>query len=187
MESSHNASIGNSRRRSNRSCLPILLVTAVTLCAVLTAVALSVPLNPVSSVVKTIGYALVGRLHFPQERLGDIVTDKAGHSFTVFREVVVNPAPDQPTKPGAVLILHFQVTNLSPEANKLYSLIPLALYIGDPGFRSKLFTINGADCQSIYTWDTLEDAQNYVNSMALKTILARSVPGSVSIDIFPKE
>jgi hypothetical protein len=90
---------------------------------------------------------------------------------------------DQPERPGAVLILHFQVTNMSPELNKFYSLVPLPLYIGDPGFRSKLFTINGQDCQSIYEWDTVQDAENYVNSTALKTILLRSVPGSVSYKI----
>ncbi len=34
-----------------------------------------------------------------------------------------------------------------------------------------------------YEWDTVQDAENYVNSMALKTILMRAVPGSVSYKI----
>lgn len=96
---------------------------------------------------------------------------------------MVDPSQGQPQRAGAVLILHFTVTNMSAESNKLYSLLPLPLYIGDPGFRSKLFTINGQDCQSIYEWDTVQDAENYVNSMALKTILSRAVPGSVTYRI----
>ncbi|HVM70895.1 MAG TPA: hypothetical protein VMT91_03995, partial [Anaerolineales bacterium] len=94
-----------------------------------------------------------------------------------------DPAENQPEHPGAVLVIHFKVTNISPELNKVYSLLPLPLYIGDPGFRSKLFTINGEDCQSIYEWDTVQDARNYVYSKALKTILMRAVPGSVSYKI----
>ena len=144
-------------------------------------------LNPVSSIFKTIGFWVAGRLRFPTQRLGDVVADEEGRQFTIFREVVVEPTKDQPEHAGAILILHFRVTNMSPALNKIFSLLPLPLYIGDPGFRSKLFTINGEDCQSIYKWDSVQDAENYINSMALKTILMRSVPGSVSYKIVSQQ
>lgn len=156
------------------------LVIGVLFVVALVMISLSSPFNPVSSFFNTVGFAVTGRLHFPTQRIGEVVTDEAGNHFTVFRQVVVDPAKDQPEHPGAVLVLHFQVTNMSPGLNEFYSLIPLPLYIGNPGFRSKLFTINGEDCQSIYEWDTAQDAEQYVNSVALKTILMRSVPGSVS-------
>jgi hypothetical protein len=153
------------------------------LIAALLVISISSPLNPVSSVFKTIGFVVTGRLHIPTQRIGEVITDEEGRQFTIFREVVVDPAKDQPEHPGAVLVLHFRVTNMSPKLNKFYSLLPLPLYIGNPGFRSKLFTINGGNCQPIYEWDTVQNAGNYVNSMAFKTILMRAVPGSVSYKI----
>jgi hypothetical protein len=159
------------------------LVVFILLCAASVLIFVSSPLNPISSVFKTIGFVVEGRLHLPTQRIGAGITDEKGQQFTIFREVVIDPTENQPKRPGAVLVIHFKVTNISPELNKIYSLLPLPLYIGDPGFRSKLFTINGEDCQSIYEWDTVQDARNYVNSVALKTILVRAVPGSVSYKI----
>ena len=180
-------STGIPNRKSNRkrSCFGLLLVVVVLLIAALAVIARSSPLNPVTSAMNTIGYAVSGRLHLPTQRIGEVVTDEKGEMFTIFRQVVVDPAKNQPEHSGAVLVLHFKVTNMSPALNQLYSLLPLPLYIGDPGFRSKLFTINGEDCQSIYEWDTIQDAENYVNSIALKTILRRAVPGSISYKIVP--
>jgi hypothetical protein len=163
--------------------LRFLLVVVAFLVAALVMITLSSPLNPVSSVFKTIGFVVTGRLHFPTQRIGQVVVDEEGRQFTIFREVVVDRVKSQPEYPGAVLTLHFRVTNISPEVNKFFSVLPLPLYIGDPGFRSKLFTINGEYCQSIYEWDAVQDAENYVSSMALKTILRRAVPGSISCKI----
>jgi hypothetical protein len=141
------------------------------------------PLSPTKSIVNTIGFIATRRLHFPSQNLGKEIADEEGNNFTIFREVVVDPTSKQPTLAGVTLILHFRVTNMTPEQNKIYSLLPLPLYIGDPGFRRKLFTINGDNCQSIYEWDTVQDAENYLNSYALKTILMRSVSGSFSYKI----
>ncbi len=168
-----------------RGCLRPGLAVAGLLLAGLAVFTIVVPLNPMRSALNTLGFVITRRLHFPSQRVGQVVADAAGQSFTVFREVVVDPAPGQPAQPGAILTLHFKVTNMSPELNELYSLLPLPLYIGDPGFRSKLFTIDGDNCQSIYEWDTVQDAENYVNSVALRTILLRSITGSVSYQITP--
>jgi hypothetical protein len=160
-----------------------LLVIAASLLAGATVVGVFVPMNPLLSIARTIGFAVSGRLHYPADRLGQVIADDRGKSYAVFREVVVDPAPDQPRVPGALLTIEFKVANLSPAMNRFYSGLPLPLYMGDPGFRSKIFTIDGQDCRSIYEWDTEEDARDYVGSIALKTILARAVPGSVSWEI----
>jgi len=154
---------------------------------ILFCLSLLAPLSPTKSLVKTIGFVLTGRLHFPVDKVGQVVMDKDGNSFTVFREVVVDPTRDQPSRPGFTLILHFRVTNLTVAQNKVYALLPLPLYLGDPGFRSKLFTINGENCQSIYQWDTLADVQAYLNSFAIKSVSGRSVPGSFSYEIIENQ
>lgn len=139
------------------------------------------------SLLKTLEYVLTRRLHFKRQRLGQIVTADDGQSYTIFREIVVKPRPDQPEKPGAVFILRFRVANLSPRQNRLFSLLPIPLYAGFPGFRSKLYTINGSCCQSIYEFDTVQDAEAYARSAALRFITWRSAPGSVSQQIVPNE
>ena len=145
-------------------------------------------LRDVSRSVRTaLGYVLAGRLHFKRQRLGQIVTADDGQSYTIFREIVVDPRPGQLEKPGAVFILRFQVTNLSPRQNQFFSLIPIPLYVGFPGFRSKVYTINGSSCQSIYEFDSVQDAEAYSRSAALQFITRRSVPGSISHRIVPNE
>jgi hypothetical protein len=157
-----------------------LLIIASFLLAGAIVVGVFVPMNPFRSIARTIGFAVSGRLHYPVDRLGQVIADERGKPYAVFREVVVDPAPEQPRFPGAVLTIELKVTNMSPAMNRFYSGLPLPLYMGDPGFRSKVFTIDGQDCRSIYEWDTEEEARDYVGSIALKTILARAVPGSVS-------
>jgi hypothetical protein len=137
------------------------------------------------SLLKTIEYVVTGRLHFRTQRLGQVVTAEDGQSYTIFREVVVDPRPGQPEKPGAVFVLRFEVTNLSQKQNQVLSLIPIPLYVGFPGFRSKVYTINQSHCQSIYEFDTVQTAEHYACSAALEFITRRSVPGSVSKKIIP--
>jgi hypothetical protein len=164
-----------------------ILLVLLSFVALFFCVSLFVPLSPTKSILKTAWFIINGRLHFPIDRIGMEVIDHDGKTFTIFREVVVDPPHAQPKQPEAVLILHFHVVNMTVDQNKTYSLLPLPLYIGNPGFRSKLFTINGEYCQSIYEWDTINDADNYLNSMALKTVIMRSVPGSFSYEIQKKE
>src|SRR6266536_6391497 len=91
------------------------------------------------SLFKTIEYAFTGRLHFKKQRVGQIVTSEDERDYTIFREVVVDRRSDQPEKPKTVFVLRFQVTNLSPKQNQIFSLLPIPLYAGFPGFRSKVY------------------------------------------------
>ncbi len=145
-------------------------------------------LNPFRSFIETLVYVFDGRLHFPKKRIGEEVTMEDGQRFTVFRQVIVDPAPGQPEEPGATLVVRFHVANMSPRQNKLFSLLPIPFFIGLPGFRSKLwaFNENTGDFQGIYEWDTVQDAESYANSFAMKFMTKRSVPGSVSYEIIPK-
>ncbi|MFZ5642912.1 MAG: YdhR family protein [Bacillota bacterium] len=146
-------------------------------------------LNPAYSFLKTHVNLLKGRLHFPKGRVGHALTMEDGRKFVIFREVVVDPGNNQPENPEAVFRVRFHVANMSPEKNKLFSLIPIPLFVGLPGFRSKLWMIDEktGDFQGIYEWDSGQDAQNYANSIAMRFMTGRSVPGSVSYKIFTKD
>ncbi|MBC8264336.1 MAG: hypothetical protein H8E47_09465 [Anaerolineales bacterium] len=145
--------------------------------------------NPLLAFLRTHWYLLSGRLHFPRERIGETLTMEDSQEFTIFRQVIVDPGKDQPEKPGAVFRVRFRVANMSPEQNKRFSLLPIPFFVGLPGFRSKLWTLDEANgvFQGIYEWDTVQDAQNYAKSFAMRFMTGRSVPGSVSHQVIPRE
>ena len=145
--------------------------------------------NPFFSLLTTISYVLRGRLHFPGERIGEVLTMEDGKVYTVFRQAIVDPSPDQPKEPGVTFKVRFRVARMSTKQNKLFSLLPIPFFVGLPGFRSKLWMLNEAssECQGIYQWDTMQDAENYASSFAMKFMTLRSIPGSVSYEIFLKQ
>ncbi len=143
--------------------------------------------NPFLAFLTTHSYLLCGRLHFPREHIGQVLAMDDGQEFTIFRQVVVDPAPHQPEKPGAQFRVQFQLAGMSPEANKWFSWFPVPFFVGLPGFRSKRWMVNEATgvCQGLYEWDTVQDAENYAHSFAMRFMTQRSVPGSIACQIIP--
>ena len=146
-------------------------------------------INPFLSLLKTLSYALTGRLHFPRKRIGEVITMEDEQDFVVFRQLIVDPSQDQPEEPGATFRVRFHVAHMSARQNKLFSLLPIPFFAGLPGFRSKLWMLNEAsgDFQGIYEWDSVEHAKNYANSFAMKFMTMRSARGSISYEIIPKQ
>jgi len=74
---------------------------------------------------------------------------------------------------------------MTVEENKRFSRIPMLVFMGFRGFRSKCWMVDEATglCQGVYEWDTLQDAENYSKSVAVSFITKRSVLGSVSSEI----
>ena len=146
-------------------------------------------INPFLSLLKTLSYALTGRLHFPRKRIGEVITMEDEQDFVIFRQLIVDPSQDQPEEPGATLRVRFHVAHMSARQNKLFSLLPIPFFAGLPGFRSKLWMLNEAsgDFQGIYEWDSVEHAKNYANSFAMKFMTMRSARGSISYEIIPKQ
>ena len=146
-------------------------------------------INPFLSLLKTLSYALTGRLHFPRKRIGEVITMEDEQDFVIFRQVIVDPSQGQPEEPGATFRVRFHVTHMSARQNKLFSLLPIPFFAGLPGFRSKLWMLNEAsgDFQGIYEWDSVEHAKNYANSFAMKFMTMRSARGSISYEIIPKQ
>lgn len=46
------------------------------------------------SLLKTLSYVITGRLHFKQERIGELITTDDGQEYKVFRHVIVDPKYD---------------------------------------------------------------------------------------------
>ena len=144
-------------------------------------------MNPFLSFMKTHWILLTGRLHFSRERIGETFTLGDDQVFTIFRQVIVDPPRGQFAKPEALFRVRFRVVNMTLELNQRFSILPIPFFIGLPGFRSKLWMHDRTtgDSQGVYQWDTVQDAQNYANSFAMKFMTRRAVPGSISHEMLP--
>ncbi len=126
------------------------------------------------------GLLLSGRVHFPKNRLGEIVHED--EEFKIFRQVVLDPTGDQPESPGAIFKVCFHFARFSANTNKTLSLIPIPFIIAQPGFRSKTWLIGQETglFQGLYEWDTVKDAENYWTSFPTNLMKKRAVPSSLT-------
>ena len=139
--------------------------------------------DPFSSIVRATYLLLQGRIHFPKDRLGEIVDD--GEEFEVFRHMTLDPGNDQPEKPGAIFKVRFRFASMSQEMNIKTSLIPIPFIVAQPGFRSKTWLLGreSGEFQGIYEWDTVASAENYWTSFPMKLMKKRAVPDTLSYEI----
>jgi hypothetical protein len=121
---------------------------------------------------------LSGRIRYPRRRMGETVTREDGRRYTIFREIDVRAANDDPAKPGGV----FQVWFYARGAfwlTRLYSYAATLFFVGQRGFRHKLYLRDAetGELGGIYHWNTVADAEAYANSFAMALSARRSVPG----------
>lgn len=140
--------------------------------------------SPLYSLLHTLALWGGGRLHFPRERVGQMIQLDC-EDWQIFRQVVVDARPGQPEIPAVVFRPRFHVAGMSPAHNMRFSLLPIPFFIGLPGFRSKLWLINPRSCDfsGWYEWDQHADAEAYSRSFAMRFMARRSLPGSVSWQI----
>ncbi|MFX0113543.1 MAG: YdhR family protein [Candidatus Hodarchaeota archaeon] len=141
--------------------------------------------NAIYAFLKTHYYLLRRRLHFPKDRNGEVVVASNGKEYVIFRGVTVDPGKKQPEKPGAILRIQFDFKGGSAKKNKRLSKIAIPFITGLPGFRSKYWMIHepSGGFQGIYEWDSVQHAERYKNSFALKLMKMRAVRDSVSFEI----
>jgi hypothetical protein len=127
-----------------------------------------------------------GRLRFPRKWIGQHLVLPDGRDYVVFRHVVLTPGTQPPLTPGAIFIPTFHVAGMSPGVNKRFSLLPIPFIVGLPGFRTKLWLLQeqSGDFAGLYEWDTVQDAENYNQSFAMRFMANRSLPESVSSRVF---
>jgi len=133
------------------------------------------------ALVRSLVRLLIGRVRFPRDEIGRTLTMEDGRQFTVFRHACVKA----PGEPAGVFVVRFTPAHLSVRENIRFSLLPMIPLLGMHGFREKYWCVNKqtGECQGIYAWQTVTDAQAYAGSIALRFMTGRSLPGSVSHQI----
>jgi len=142
-------------------------------------------LNPLTSLVRFTIHLITGKVRFPRNRLGKQISVES-NDYEIVKEIdVMRPGAGEPE---AVFTVKFHLANMSPAANKIFLNLPIPFFAGLPGFRHKLWLYeeNTGDFRGYYEWDTVEDAENYAGSFAVKFMKRRSVPGSVSYKIIDR-
>lgn len=140
--------------------------------------------NPIIGFLRTIMLFLTGKVNFIKSSVGKEITMDDGMKFKVFRHVIIGSDKNL-SNTRAVFRIRFIPKNMTVEENMRFSKIPMLIFMGFHGFRSKYWMVNEetGTCLGVYEWDTLQDAERYSKSIALRFITRRSVEGSVSYEI----
>jgi hypothetical protein len=126
------------------------------------------------------------RIHLPTERVGRRLRFADGTSARVYRETVVEHGA---TEDPCVLVVEFRLRAVRGRAHAAFrweSLLNTPLFVGFPGFVSKLWLAHDerGRYRGVYEWDEPQRAGHYAR--ALWRVLALvSVPGSVHYMVLP--
>src|SRR5215467_4716066 len=125
-------------------------------------------------------------VHLPAEHVGRRLRFADGTSARVYRETVVGRgAAEDP----CVLVVEFRLRAVRGRAHAAFrweSLLNTPLFVGFPGFVSKLWLANDerGRYRGVYQWDGPQRADHYAR--ALWRVLALiSVPGSIHYTVLP--
>jgi len=126
------------------------------------------------------------RMHLPRQRVGMELRFADGTAARIFRETIVDR---EATQDPCVLVVAFRLRAVRGRGHALFrreSLLNTVLFVGFPGFVSKLWLANDerGRYRGLYEWDGSELAENYAR--ALWRVLALvSEPGSIHYAILP--
>jgi hypothetical protein len=110
-----------------------------------------------------------------------------GMRFRIFRHVKIQSK--NAIEPKAVFIVRFRPRGMTIQQNIRFSLLPMMIFMGFRGFREKYWCVNDETglCQGVYTWQTMDDARNYSQSIAMQFMTNRSYPNSVQCQVLNQE
>lgn len=143
--------------------------------------------NPFFGLIATISLFIRGKVKFDRAAVGSVITMPDGARFTVFRRVII-AVPGGAPEPEAFFWVRFKPKGMGIRANIRFSRLPMMVFMGFTGFRSKYWAVDYETglCQGLYEWRRVEDARSYSRSIAMRFMTGRSYPESVSFGVVDK-
>jgi hypothetical protein len=140
----------------------------------------------IGCVARTVGLLARRRIHLPRTNVGMRLHFADGSSTRVYRETVVNGAA--PVAP-CVLVVEFRLRLVRGWGHALFrweSLLNTPLFVGFPGFVSKLWLANDQRgvYRGVYQWDGRARAEHYARCL-WRVLAIASVPGSIHYIVLP--
>jgi hypothetical protein len=126
------------------------------------------------------------QIHFPRKHVGMLLRFADGSSARVFRETVADVTTQEP----CVLFVEFRLRVIrGPRGHALFrweSLLNTPLFVGFPGFVSKLWVANDQRgvYRGVYQWDDAERAEHYARSL-WRVLALGCIAGSIHYMVIP--
>lgn len=136
--------------------------------------------------VKTFGMLARSQVHQPRRNVGRVISFADGTSGRVYRETTVNrPSPEDP----CVLIVSFRLRGVRGAVHAAFraeSILNTVLFVGFPGFVSKLWMTNDENgvYRGLYEWDGPQEAEDYARAL-WRVLELVSSKGSIDFRVFP--
>ncbi|MEU0215276.1 hypothetical protein ABZ281_09170 [Streptomyces sp. NPDC006265] len=126
------------------------------------------------------------RIHLPRERVGTRISFADGTSARVYRETRLGSGL---AKDPCTLVVVFRLRLVRGPGHALFraeSLLNTPLFVGFPGFTSKLWLAHDEDgrYRGLYEWDNPQRAEYYARSL-WRVLALVSVPGSIRYTVLP--
>lgn len=136
---------------------------------------------------RTAGYHAQGRLSSPKGLVGRTFGNPDGSRFVVFKQTVLSPEAGTSSEPQAMFRVQFRVSRIRPWLDRLVIAIKSPIFVGAPGFRSKLWMADREKntYQGVYEWETIADAEAYAHSASMGFMTQIAVPGGISHEVIP--
>lgn len=137
------------------------------------------------SVLATVALVARRRVHQPSRNVGRPLAFADGTRARVYRETVVDGTPAAP----CVLVVSFRlrgVRGAGHAAFRVESLLNTPLFVGFPGFVSKLWLAHddAGLYRGLYEWDDPTAAESYARSL-WRVLALVSEPGSIDYRVLP--
>ncbi len=141
--------------------------------------------NEIACIATTAMLLARHRIHLPRKHVGMRLRFADGSSARVYRETVVDGTPTDP----CVLVVEFRLRLVRGWGHPLFrweSLLNTPLFVGFPGFVSKLWLANDERgvYRGVYEWDGPERAQRYARSL-WRVLALVSAPHSIHYRVLP--
>ena len=134
----------------------------------------------------SIGMLARHQVRLPHGNLGRQIQFANGSSAQVYRETVI---PRRTPKEPCFLAVSFRLRHLRGRGHRLFrmeSILNTPLFVGFPGFISKLWLANDRDglYRGLYEWDGADAAASYARSL-WRVLELVSEPGSIDYRVVP--
>jgi hypothetical protein len=140
----------------------------------------------IDCVLRTVELLARGRIHLPTQHVGMRLRFADGTSARVYRETIIDRGP---TKAPCVLLVEFRPRSVRGWGHAVFrweSLLNTPLFVGFPGFVSKLWLANDERgvYRGVYEWDGPKRAEHYARSL-WRVLALGCVPGSIHYRVLP--
>ena len=128
------------------------------------------------------------RIHYPENELGNKMLMVDSKNYRIFLQIAVVSGNGLPKTGAAIFKVMFNAPTISSESVMQKTKYTIPFFVGLPGFCNKKFMVNQEERKfaGIYEWESVESAQAYARSFAVRFMTKRSAPHPIYYEILDR-